>query len=181
MKEAKAVKNNLPVMLLKRIVLLPNQDVRLDLNSDISSRVIDLAINKHNSEILIVCPIDPYEEAPDVSDLPSVGVIGKIKSKMELPNGNIRIVVSGIRRVKVLEYVNEIADGDILKAHTMDIEFPKFEEIEETTLKRKLIELLNEYIECSVVISNSILSTVKDINDLNRLTDIIVGFMPFTI
>ena len=135
MKEAKAVKNNLPVMLLKRIVLLPNQDVRLDLNSDISSRVIDLAINKHNSEILIVCPIDPYEEAPDVSDLPSVGVIGKIKSKMELPNGNIRIVVSGIRRVKVLEYVNEISDGDILKAHTMDIEFPKFEEIEETTLK----------------------------------------------
>ena len=175
------MKNNLPVMLLKRIVLLPNQDVRLDLNSDISSRVIDLAINKHNSEILIVCPIDPYEEAPDVSDLPSVGVIGKIKSKMELPNGNIRIVVSGIRRVKVLEYVNEISDGDILKAHTMDIEFPKFEEIEETTLKRKLIELLNEYIECSVVISNSILSSVKDINDLNRLTDVIVGFMPFTI
>ena len=91
------MKNNLPVMLLKRIVLLPNQDVRLDLNSDISSRVIDLAINKHNSEILIVCPIDPYEEAPDVSDLPSVGVIGKIKSKMELPNGNIRIVVSGTK------------------------------------------------------------------------------------
>ena len=175
------MRNNLPVMLLKRIVLLPNQDVRLDLNSEISSRVIDLAINKHNSEILIVCPIDPYEEAPDVSDLPAVGVVGCIKSRMELPNGNVRIVVNGIKRVKVIDYVNEIADGDILKAHTMEIEFPKFDEVEETTLKRKLIELLHEYIECNIMVSNSILSTVKDINDLNRLTDVIVSFIPFTI
>ena len=175
------MRNNLPVMLLKRIVLLPNQDVRLDLNSEISSRVIDLAINKHNSEILIVCPIDPYEEAPDVSDLPAVGVVGNIKSRMELPNGNVRIVVNGIKRVKVIDYVNEIADGDILKAHTMEIDFPKFDEVEETTLRRKLIELLHEYIECNIMVSNSILSTVKDINDLNRLTDVIVSFIPFTI
>ena len=173
--------NNLPVMLLKRIVLLPLQDVRLDLNNDVSSRVIDLAMYKHNGEILIVCPIDPYEESPDVSDLPSVGVVGKIKSKMELPNGNLRIVVSGTKRVKILEYVNEIADGDILKAHTMEIELPRFEEVEEITLRRKLLELLNDYIECSSTMSNSVLSSVKDINDINKITDIIVSFMPFTI
>lgn len=173
--------NNLPVMLLKRIVLLPLQDVRLDLNNDVSSRVIDLAMYKHNGEILIVCPTDPYEESPDVSDLPSVGVVGKIKSKMELPNGNLRIVVSGTKRVKILEYVNEIADGDILKAHTMEIELPMFEEVEEITLRRKLLELLNDYIECSSTMSNSILSSVKDINDINKITDIIVSFMPFTI
>lgn len=175
------MKNNLPVMLLKRIVLLPFQDVRLDLNNDISSKVISLAISKHNGEILIVCPTDPYEESPDVSDLPSVGVVGKIKSKMELPNGNLRIVVSGFKRVKILEYVNEISDGDILKAHTMEIDLPMFDEVEETILKRKMIELLNEYIECSSVLSNSVLSSIKDISDINKITDIIVSFMPFTI
>ena len=175
------MKNNLPVMLLKRIVLLPLQDVRLDLNNDISSRVIDLAMCKHNSEILIVCPTDPYEESPDVSDLPSVGVVGKIKSKMELPNGNLRIVVSGFKRVKILEYVNEIADGDILKAHTMEIELPRFDEVEEITLRRKLVEILNEYIDCSSVISNSVLSSIKDLSDINKITDIIVSFMPFSI
>lgn len=173
--------NNLPVMLLKRIVLLPLQDVRLDLSNDVSSRVIDLAMYKHNGEILIVCPTDPYEESPDVSDLPSVGVVGKIKSKMELPNGNLRIVVSGTKRAKILEYVNEIADGDILKAHTMEVELPRFEEVEEITLRRKLLELLNDYIECSSTMSNSVLSSVKDINDINMITDIIVSFMPFTI
>lgn len=175
------MKNNLPVMLLKRIVLLPFQDVRLDLNNDVSSKVISLAMSKHNGEILIVCPVDPYEESPDVSDLPSVGVVGKIKSKMELPNGNLRIVVSGFKRVKILEYVNEISDGDILKAHTMEIDLPMFDEVEETILKRKILELLNDYIECSSVLSNSVLSSIKDLNDINKITDIVVSFMPFTI
>ena len=175
------MKNNLPVMLLKRIVLLPYQDVRLDLTNDISSTVIDLSINKYNNEILIVCPTDPYEEAPDVSDLPSVGVVGKIKSKMVLPNGNLRIVVSGQKRVKILEYINEAQDGDILKAHTMEISLPKFNEVDETTLRRKLLSLLNDYIECSSTISNSILSSVKDLNDISKITDMIVSFMPFTI
>ena len=50
---------------------------------------------------MIVCPKNFYEESPDVSDLPNVGVVGKIKSKIELPNGNIRIVVSGQKRVKI--------------------------------------------------------------------------------
>ena len=174
------MKNNLPVMLLKRIVLLPLQDVRLDLNNDISSRVINLAINKNNGEILIVCPTDPYEESPDVSDLPSVGIIGKIKNKIELPNGNIRIVVSGQRRVKIVSYINEIEDGDILKAYTMDVDLPRFNEVEETTLRRKMLELLNEYIEVSTA-SNSVLSSIKDVTDIDRLTDLIVTFMPFTI
>ena len=175
------MKNNLPVMLLKGIALLPFQDVRLDLNSDISSRVIDLAITKHDSNILIVCPKNPFEESPDISDLPNVGVVGKIKSKLDLQNGNIRIVVSGIKRVRIFEYINELEDGDILKAHIGDVAKETFDEVEVTTLKRKLLELLNEYIDCSSVISNSILSSIKDVNDLDRLTDIIVSFMPFTV
>ena len=175
------MKINLPVMLLKRIVLLPHQDVRLDLNNDISNRVIDLAMKKHNGEILIVCPIDPYEEAPDLSDLPSVGVVGKIKSRMELPNGNLRLVVSGTKRVKILEYVNEVVDGDILKAHIMEIDLPKFDEVEEITLRRKMLEILNLYIDTAPSMSNSVLSSVKDITDINKLTDLIVPFMPFKI
>ncbi len=175
------MKLNLPVMLLKGIALLPFQDVRLDLNSDISSRVIDLAITKHDSNILIVCPKNPFEESPDISDLPNVGVVGRIKSKLDLQNGNIRIVVSGIKRVKIFEYINELEDGDILKAHIGDVPKETYEEVEVTTLKRKLLELLNEYIDCSSVISNSVLSSVKDVDDLDRLTDIIVSFMPFTV
>ena len=63
----------------------------------------------------------------------------------------------------------------------MEITLPLFNEVEETTLRRKILSLLNEYIECSSTISNSILSSVKNLNDIAEITDIIVSFMPFAI
>ncbi len=50
--------------------------------------------------MLVVCPIDSLEENPDISDLPKIGVIGKIKSGIELPNGNTRVLITGIKELK---------------------------------------------------------------------------------
>lgn len=172
--------NNLPVMLLKGIVLLPYQDVKLDLSSDISAKVIDVAINKYDSNILVICPVNPYEEAPDISDLPNVGVIGKIINKLELPNGNIRIIVSGVKRVKIAQFIHRKEDYDLLTSEFSEVELPKFEEVEETALRRKILELLNEYIEISMS-GNSVLASIRNVNDLDRLTDLIVSFIPFSL
>lgn len=175
------MKNYLPVMLLKKIVLLPYQDIRLDLNDDISKKVIDYAIEKFDSKILIVCPNDLYEESPDIADLPSVGVVAKIKSRLSLPNGNLRIVVTGEKRSKILEYLSDSKVRDILTSNIAYVDLPEFNEVEETTLRRKMIELLNSYIECRSMASNSILSSINELTDIGTITDMIVAFMPFSI
>ena len=175
------LKNNLPVMLLKKIVLLPHQDIRLDLNNDISNQVVDLAIKKHNSEILIVCAKDPFDESPDIRDLPTIGIVGKIKSSLRLPNNKLRIIVNGYKRVKINQYINEVADGDILKARISELQLPKFEEVEETTLRRKLYSLLEQYMEYLPDNHESLINDVKSISDLDRITDIIVSFIPLSI
>ena len=41
---------------------------------------------------MVVCPLNSLEEKPDISDLPRIGVVGKIKNVIELPNGNKRII-----------------------------------------------------------------------------------------
>ena len=173
--------NNLPVMLLKGIVLLPYQEVRLDLSSSLSNKVIDYSLNNFDGHILIVCPNNMYEEAPDVSDLPNVGVVGKIKSKMDLSNGNVRIVVSGIKRALVNSYIHNTREIDMLTASITYVEIPKFDEVEENTLRKKILELLNDYINSSSNASNSLLSSIRDTKDLDKITDVIVTFMPFTL
>lgn len=173
------MKYTLPVMLLKGLVLLPTQEVRLELNNDSSLNVVNLAINKFNDQLLIICPKDQYEESPDVSDLPNVGVVGKVKSKIELPNGNYRVVINGLKRVKILEFFNNKHIKTILQAEVMELDFPKIDVIEETALRRKLIEILEKYINAAPYVSNSILNNVKEVHDLNRLTDIITSFIPF--
>src|SRR5574344_1157867 len=138
--------NYLPVMILKGFVLLPNQEVKLEVNNDISSKIINLSSKHHNSDLLIVCPSNSLEENPDVNDLPIIGVVGHIKSCIELPNGNERIVIAGLDRVKINKYDNFQDDEDILMADVSNINAPKFDIVEETAIKRKLIELVKKYI-----------------------------------
>lgn len=171
----------LPVMLLKGLVLLPNQEVRLELNNELSAKVVKLATKYHQGRLLVVCPRDQFEEAPEVSDLPLVSVIGKIKSKIELPNGNIRVTITGLKRVKILAYSNHQDDSELLEAQYNELILPKFEPIEESALKRKLLEVLADYIKAVPYISNSIFTIINGVEDVNKLTDIIASFVPFSV
>ena len=98
-------KESLPVILLKGLCLLPFQEVKLDLNNNISKKVISVSKDYYDNNLLIVSPINTLEENPDVGDLPLIGVVGKIKSKIELSSGSTRVIIEGIRRVEVLDYV----------------------------------------------------------------------------
>ena len=63
------IKSNLPVILLKNLVLLPHQEVRVEIKSSVSKKVTEIAKTYHDSEVLVVCPLNSLEEKPDVSDL----------------------------------------------------------------------------------------------------------------
>lgn len=173
--------NLLPVMLLKGLVLLPNQEVKLDINNKISKKIIMTASKDYKDEILVVCPKDQKEEDPEVTDLPFVGVVCKIISKIELPNGHLKIKIKGIKRVAIDEYCNNSQDIDILECVYKEINFPKFDEVEQIAKKRKLIEVLKKYINLNSEISNSIINRIKEEEDLYKITDQITLFLPLSI
>lgn len=173
--------NNLPVMLLKGLILIPNQEVKLDINNKISKKIVMISSKNYNDELLIVCPKDQKEEVPEVTDLPFVGVVCKITSKIELPNGHLKIKVKGLRRVAIEEYSNNVNDSDILECSVRNIELPRFEEAELNAAKRKLLDILKKYIDLNPSISNSILGYLKNETDINKITDQIALFLPLSI
>lgn len=170
---------NLPVILLKNLLLLPNQEVKIELSNELSKKVIMLSGSDYNKELLIVCPKNELEEIPDVEDLPTIAVIGKIKSKIELPNNHLRVKLVGIKRVSVTNYYND-ENADILKCRYEDLEIPSIKEAEEMALSRKLISILKKYIKNSPNISNSILNAISEVTSLSILTDMISTFIPIT-
>ena len=170
------MKENLPILLLKKLILLPNQEIRLEINNDVSKTAIDDAVKNFNSNILVISPINLLEEKPTTTDLPKVGVIGKIKTKIKLPNGNYRIIIKGINRVQVLEYFQ--TNNGILKSTVKRLYIKTYDEVKETALSRKLKELINEYILINSESSNVITSSIENVTDLDMLTDIIVSFLP---
>lgn len=168
---------NIPVIILKNLIILPNQEIKLELSNAISQKSIAVATNKYNNEILVIAPIDTFEEEPGVDDLPKVGVIAKVKSRIVINDG-IQVVLRGIKRVAVTKYYN--SNDDILYSEIMHIDLPAVVKDEESAIKRKLIAVLKEYIDNSNHLSNDVLGLLQD-KDLNKTTDIIASFLPFDV
>lgn len=170
---------NIPVILLKNLVILPNQEIKLELNNVISGKAINDASSNFKSEILVVAPMDLLEEEPSVDDLPKVGVIAKIKNKID-NDGVIEIKLRGLKRVAVNKYYQE-KNNDILYSEVMYIDLPALVEDEENAILKKLVDTLKKYINISKGISNDILNFVSNNKDLNKITDAITSFLPFNI
>lgn len=173
------IKSNLPVILLKNLVLLPYQEVRVEIKSDVSKKVTEISKLYHDNEVLIVCPLNSLEEKPDTSDLPRIGVVGKIKSIIDLPNGNMRVIIYGLYRVKVISYVNYSNEEDILDSIITGIE-TQDSEIECSAYQRKLMTELESYVDKNPFITNSIMSQIKSNVSLDKLTDLIGNFLPLS-
>ena len=171
------MKKTLPVLMLKGLVLLPYQDVRIELNNQLSLDLIDLSLNKYNGELLIVYAKDKLEIAPDVSDLPNIAVIAKVKNKILLPNGNTRILIEGIERIGVQKYKNLNDNPDILMADLVEVVVQVIKDTLEEAIRRKLIELVKNFINVSADLSNSILANIEDVKEIGKLTDLIAAFL----
>ena len=167
------------MILLKNLVILPNQEIKLELNNVISGKAINDASSNFKSEILVVAPMDLLEEEPSVDDLPKVGVIAKIKNKID-NDGVIEIKLRGLKRVAVNKYYQE-KNNEVLYSEVMYIDLPALVEDEENAILKKLVDTLKKYINISKGISNDILNFVSNNKDLNKITDAITSFLPFNI
>jgi len=172
------IKTDLPVILLRGIILLPNNDIRLEFDNDISKNIVDIAELFHDNNILVVSQNDPLEEAPNVKELPKIGVVAKISHKMELPNGKTRIIITGIKRAKIYEYLNLNKTSEVLEAIASEIDDEQIDSKEEKVLTRKLYRELEKYIKTVPYTSNSVLSQIINVTNLSKMTDIVVPNLP---
>lgn len=171
--------NLLPVFILNELVILPNQEIKIDLSNEHSKKIIKLSCKNNENKILVIAPKNSLESDPSIEDLPKVGVIALIKSKVELPNNNLRVILKGENRVSIQKYFQN-KNTNILKCMVNVIDLPVFSKANETAIKRKLTELLKEYITLNKNVSNSILKNINELKTLDYLTDIIASFLPFS-
>jgi ATP-dependent Lon protease len=166
------------VLILKNLVILPHQEIKIELKDSISKKIIKLSEKKFNNKLLVVAPLDSLESSPSVDDLPTIGVVANITNVIELPNNNLRVNIKGEKRVKVEEYTSFTTD--IINSQISYLEIPKYDKVLEEATTRKLKELLKEYIDSSENVSNSILKSINNITGINLLTDVICAFIPIS-
>lgn len=167
------MKNNLPVVILKEVVLLPNCDIRIEFDNDYHKSILDVSELFHDNQVLVVIKENELEETDEVGKLPKIGIIAKISHKIELPNGKVRLILTGIQRAKVIEYLTYTDTNHMLESIVTMIPFEKLERQQEEFYIKKLQEEVKSYIELVPYASNSMLSSFTKEATLEQLTDIV--------
>ncbi len=165
------MKLNLPVIILNCKYLIPSSEIKLEFNDDLSKNIIDESEIFHDKKILVVTKINKDNDL--TKDLPEIGVVAKLVRKLELPNGTIRIVLKGIKRVKVIEYLN--IDIENIECIVEDIKEEYVDENVKSAIKNKLYDGIKDYIDKSKELDNNILNNIKTKENIGEITDIIVS------
>jgi len=169
------VKSNLPVLLLKNMVLFPYNEIRIEFDSDNEKKILSLAESCYDNSILIVNPSDNLESDPEIDELPNYGIVSKIKMKLDMPNGKTRIIISGESRAKIFAYSK---DEGIYEALYSNMPMEELSVKEEIAYVRALNKHIDVYVREVPYMSNTILSQTAGINNIDRLTDIVVLYLP---
>ena len=96
----------LSILPLRDAVLFPGLPAPLAVTREGSVKLVDDAAVAQNRIIGIVAMRDPQVEIPRFSDIYHVGVAGVIRVMFKTPEG-VRMIVHGIRRIRLIEPVQE--------------------------------------------------------------------------
>lgn len=163
--------NKLLVLIINDMVIFPNNEVRIEYDNLYDKQMIDIVDKIEDNLMLIVNPID--EDSIDVTSFPKYGVLGRLKLKMNVPNGKTRIVIEGLKRVEISSFTE---DNKFYKADYKEV---LIEENEETkNYFNILVKSLDNYIAKVPYMGNAIMSQLSGVDTLDDLCDLVVSYLP---
>ena len=171
------IKTKLPVIVLRNLVLLPHGEIKLEISNADDKNIIDNSIKYHDNYVILVSAKGLINENIELTELPNVGIIGKITSNFELPNNHIRINIEGINRANIYNYIDN--KNSNLEAVIGPISIDEIDKDEEEANLRLLKREFAGYISISPNISNNIIIKLNEETNLDKLTDKIANMIPF--
>lgn len=162
-------KEKLRVLIINDMVIFPNNEVRIEYDKNFDKQMSE-TFDYDDELILIVNPID--ESNVDIMSLPNFGVLGRIKLKLNVPNGKTRVVLEGLKRVEITNYV---FDNKNYEANYNDI--PIMTNPDEDNYINILIKHLEHYIDKVPYIGNAVMSQINNVSGLDELCDLIASFL----
>lgn len=172
-----SVRRVLPLLPLRGILVFPYMVIHLDVGRDKSVKAIEEAMIQER-HIFLATQKEAQTDDPGIDDIYDVGTVAEVKQLLKLPGGTIRVLVEGIGRAKIVNYI--AADPYFLVEVDQYLEqFQKTTELE--ALMRHLVYQFEQYVKLSKRIPPETVVSVVNIDDPGRLSDIVVSHLPLRI
>ncbi|REJ79827.1 MAG: endopeptidase La [Acidobacteria bacterium] len=164
----------LPVVPLRDMVVFPYMMAPFIVGREGSVRALERTLTSADKKIFLVAQKDPKVDDPGRGDVFDIGVVARVVQNIKLPNGNVKVMVEGLRRGRL----SELSEGDgayenDIEAYTID--FPVDEKVQ--MYMSKLLNLFEQYAKMSHHLAfESLMSTLK-LDDPDRFADTLASHL----
>jgi ATP-dependent Lon protease len=163
----------LPLLPLRGLTVFPYMILHFDVGREKSIKALEEAM-VNNQLIFLATQKDAREDSPEEGDVYKVGTISKVKQLLKLPGDVIRVLVEGISRAEISEYIQ--TEPFFMAEVTEKIFYiEEQEDIEIEALKRRILGTFEEYAKLSGKISPETVLSIMSIEDAGQLSDIIAS------
>ena len=173
---------HLPVELsllpVRDIVMYPYTIIPLFVGREKSIKAVDDAIGRGRI-ILLTAQKSPDIDDPQPEQLYRFGTISMIMRLLKLPDNRVKILVQGLMRAKILEYVQ---DKPFYKVRLEKIPEPENKELtlEEEALMRNVRSQLERCVTLGRLVMPDVVVIANNVNEPGRLADLVVSNLNIT-
>ena len=171
--EKKQDSSTLSVLPLRDVVVFPNMVIPLFVGREKSIIALDSAMSS-GKEILLVAQKRADIDEPSIQDLHEIGTLSKILQLLKLPDGTVKVLVEGSKRIKVLNLkFDECFTADYINLQNNDSDDREID-----ILSRALVSQFEQYLKLNKKIPPEVLTSISGIDDACKLSDTITAHIP---
>jgi len=177
MGSGKPKSRSIPLLPLRGLLVYPSMVLHLDIGREKSVKALEQCMIEDHL-ILLCSQSEVNIEEPTQDDIYRVGTISKIRQMLKLPNGTIRVLVEGVVRARIEQYLPNDAYYEVLAS---ELQETGEDDPELGALMRAILGQFENYISLSKRVTPETMAAVSDIDNPGRLADVITSHLSLKI
>ena len=166
-----------PLLPLRDIVVFPNMVIPLFVGRDKSISALN-EVMKKDKKIVLVTQKNSEVDDPKKTDVFTYGCEGNILQLLKLPDGTVKVLVEGSKRVKILDFKDNDKFIVCEYAHYHDV-VTKDEDL--IPLAMTAVRRLEKLTSINKKISSETINSIKKLTDASHIADNIASHLTATI
>ncbi len=165
------VPDELPILPLRGVVIFPSAIVPLMISRSASLRLVEHCLGGDRT-LGLVSQKSPEDESPAPGDLYARGTAGRILKMLKYPDGSVRILVQGLRRIEVIEWTQRepFLRARVRQLHDVVERSPELE-----AMQAHMVNLFAKFVSMIPYLPDELQVVVMNIKDAGKVCDLIAS------
>ncbi len=167
---------HLPLLPLRNVVAFPDMIVPVVVGRSESIKAIEKALGETKQVVVLTQRNADKTFLTPAKDLYDVGIIADINQNFRLPDGSVRLILSGTTRVRVDDFLTE--DGVVEAAYTIFPDQAEANPLAMEAARRYATQQLSRYFKSMTQVPEELSILMDNLTDVAKYSNLIAAYIP---